>query len=103
MTNNIPVDKFLQVVIYGVGCGMSGGWWRNQYNKHHSMPQKIGHDVDLETLSLLAFTEKVVKKAGMTQKFWIRIQAFMFPILTCSLVAAGWQFFLHPRYMLRTK
>jgi fatty acid desaturase len=103
LTSNIAIDRFLQVVIYGVGCGMSGGWWRNQHNKHHSMPQKLGHDVDLQTLPLLAFTEKVVKKAGMPQKLWIRIQAFMFPLLTCFLVASGWQFFLHPRYMVRTQ
>jgi fatty acid desaturase len=38
---------------------MSGSWWRNQHNKHHAMPQKIGHDVDLNTLPLVAFTEKV--------------------------------------------
>lgn len=103
LTGNIAIDKFLQIVIYGVGCGMSGGWWRNQHNKHHSMPQKLGHDVDLQTLPLLAFTEKVAKKVGMTQKLWIRMQAFMFPVITCFLVATGWQFFLHPRYMIRTK
>ena len=40
---------------------MSGSWWRNQHNKHHAMPQKIGHDVDLNTLPLVAFTEKVSK------------------------------------------
>ena len=56
---NIFVDRTLQVVLYGVGCGMSGSWWRNQHNKHHAMPQKIGHDVDLNTLPLVAFTEKV--------------------------------------------
>ena len=53
------MDRTLQVVLYGVGCGMSGSWWRNQHNKHHAMPQKIGHDVDLNTLPLVAFTEKV--------------------------------------------
>jgi fatty acid desaturase len=103
LTNNITIDRFLQVVIYGVGCGMSGAWWRIQHNKHHSMPQKLEHDVDLRTLPLLAFTEKVVKRAGMPQKLWIRVQAFMFPLLTCFLVASGWQFYLHPRHMLRTK
>jgi fatty acid desaturase len=103
MTSIIPVDRFLQIVIYGVGCGMSGGWWRSQHNKHHSMPQKLGHDVDLDTLPLLAFTEKIAKRVGITQKLWLRMQAFMFPVMTCSLVALGWQLYLHPRYMFRTK
>jgi fatty acid desaturase 2 (delta-6 desaturase) len=101
LTGNIAIDRFMQVVIYGVGCGMSGGWWRTQHNKHHSMPQKIGHDVDLNTLPLLAFTEKVAKNVGMSQKVWIRLQAFLFPVVTCFLVASGWQFYLHPRFILR--
>ena len=103
MTNVIAVDRLLQIVIYGVGCGMSGGWWRSQHNKHHSMPQKLGHDVDLDTLPLIAFTEKVAKRVGVTQKLWLRMQSFLFPVVTCSLVALGWQFYLHPRYMIRTK
>lgn len=103
LTGYIPVDRLLQIVIYGVGCGMSGGWWRNQHNKHHSMPQKADHDVDLNTLPLVAFTSKVVNKAGNALKGWIRLQAILFPVITTSLVALGWQFFLHPRHILRTK
>ena len=93
----------LQVIIYGVGCGMSGGWWRNQHNKHHSMPQKLGHDVDLNTLPLVAFTSKVVKRVGVPMKLWLRLQALMFPTVTCQLVALGWQLYLHPRHIIRTK
>lgn len=58
-TGNIALDKNLQIALYGVGCGMSASWWRIQHNKHHAMPQKLGHDVDLNTLPLVAFTEKV--------------------------------------------
>ena len=100
---NIFVDRTLQIVLYGVGCGMSGSWWRNQHNKHHAMPQKLGHDVDLNTLPLVAFTEKVAKKMGMTQKLWIKSQGYMFPVLTTTLVTLGWQFYLHPQHVLRTK
>ncbi len=103
LTGNITVDKYIQIVVYGVGCGMSGGWWRNQHNKHHSMPQKIGHDVDLNTLPLVAFTEKVVKKIGAFQKGWLLLQAYLFPLITTLLVALGWQVYLHPRHIIRTK
>jgi len=103
LTGNINIDRALQIVLYGVGCGMSGGWWRIQHNKHHSMPQKIGHDVDLDTLPLVAFTDKVVRKIGFPLKLWIRLQAVLFPVVTCFLVAIGWQFFLHPRHIVRTK
>jgi fatty acid desaturase len=100
---NIAIDRSLQIVLYGLGCGMSGSWWRNQHNKHHSMPQKIGADVDLNTLPLVAFTNKVFKKMGLSQKLWIRMQAFLFPLLTTFLVTIGWQFYLHPRHVVRTK
>lgn len=103
LTGNINVDCAIQIIFYGVGCGMSGGWWRSQHNKHHSTPQKLGHDVDLDTLPLVAFSKKVVQKIGAPLKSWIKLQAFLFPIITTSLVALGWQFYLHPRYMLRTK
>ena len=103
LTGIIPVDRALQVVLYGLGCGMSGSWWRNQHNKHHSMPQKLGHDVDLNTLPLVAFTSKVVKRIGLPMKVWIRMQGFLFPIATTLLVALGWQFYLHPRHAMRVK
>jgi hypothetical protein len=82
---------------------MSGSWWRNQHNKHHSTPQKLGHDVDLNTLPLVAFTRKVIKKMGVPLKLWISMQAYLFPVLTTLLVALGWQFYLHPRHTIRTK
>mmetsp|Transcript_20845 Transcript_20845/g.35341 ORF Transcript_20845/g.35341 Transcript_20845/m.35341 type:complete len:418 (+) Transcript_20845:61-1314(+) len=103
LTGNIFVDRTIQVLYYGVGCGMSGSWWRNQHNKHHSMPQKLGHDVDLNTLPLVAFTEKVAKRVGLPLKWWIRLQAFLFPTVTTSLVALGWQYYLHIRHILRVK
>jgi fatty acid desaturase 2 (delta-6 desaturase) len=103
LTGKIPVDRGLQIALYGMGCGMSGSWWRNQHNKHHSMPQKLGHDVDLNTLPLVAFTSAVCKRLGFVGKLWIRLQAPLFPIATTLLVALGWQFFLHPRHVIRTK
>lgn len=44
LTGNIKVDRHLQMAIYGLGCGMSGCYWRNQHNKHHATPQKLGAD-----------------------------------------------------------
>lgn len=103
LTGNIGVDRAMQVIFYGVGCGMSASWWRNQHNKHHAMPQKLGHDGDLNTLPLVAFTEKVCKRVGLSMKYWLRLQAFLFPAVTTLLVALGWQYFLHVRHILRVK
>jgi fatty acid desaturase len=82
---------------------MSAGWWRSSHNKHHAMPQKLGHDVDLNTMPLVAFTEKVCKGIGVPAKMWIRIQAVMFPTATTLVAWLLYQFYLHPQHILHVK
>merc|ERR1711871_514498 len=104
MTGNIQTDRVLQLLIYGIGCGMSGAWWRNQHNKHHATPQKLQHDVDLDTLPLVAFHAKIAARArSPLVKLWLRLQCYLFIPVSCLLVASGWQLYLHPRHALRTK
>lgn len=105
MTGYIPLDIKLQEVLYGFGCGMSGAWWRVQHNKHHAAPQKLKHDVDLDTLPLVAFNGAVAKlgRKSPVMRFWLPLQHCCFPVVTCSLVALGWQLFLHPRHMVRMR
>ena len=104
LTGVIKTDRFLQEAIYGVGCGMSAAWWRNQHNKHHATPQKLQHDVDLDTLPLVAFHAQVAAKAkGALMKQWLKLQCYLFIPLSCLLVASGWQLYLHPRHAHRTK
>eukprot|EP00930_Biecheleria_cincta_P015863 TRINITY_DN13087_c0_g1_i1.p1 TRINITY_DN13087_c0_g1~~TRINITY_DN13087_c0_g1_i1.p1 ORF type:complete len:757 (-),score=157.16 TRINITY_DN13087_c0_g1_i1:76-2016(-) len=103
LTGDIKVDRNIQVLFYGVGCGMSAGWWRSNHNRHHATPQKLGHDADLETLPLVAFNAAVVKGIrSPVMKKWLQAQAYLFMPLTCFLVVLGWQLYLHPRYMMRT-
>lgn len=102
-TGVIPVDIALQVFFYGFGCGMSAAFWRNQHNKHHATPQKLRHDVDLDTLPLVAFNSRVAHiRPKMVNRAWIRLQPYLFAPLTTLVVALGWQFFLHPRHSFRT-
>jgi len=104
LTGVIKTDRFLQEAIYGVGCGMSAAWWRNQHNKHHATPQKLQHDVDLDTLPLVAFHAKIAARArSPLVKLWLRLQCYLFIPVSCLLVASGWQLYLHPRHALRTK
>lgn len=105
LTTNIKLDVYLQEMIFGLGDGMSGGWWRSQHNRHHATPQKLGHDVDLETLPLVAFNKKIAIRAAKSPftKAWLSMQAFLFAPVTCLLVAFSWQFILHPRFIFRTK
>mmetsp|Transcript_12026 Transcript_12026/g.14294 ORF Transcript_12026/g.14294 Transcript_12026/m.14294 type:complete len:419 (+) Transcript_12026:47-1303(+) len=104
LTGNITIDHALQVITYGLGCGMSAAWWRNQHNKHHAMPQKLEHDVDLNTLPLVLFhLDAASHQKAPASKWWLRMQAMLFPNLICSMVAMFWQLYLHPRHALRTK
>lgn len=105
LTGHIPTDITIQVITYGVGSGMSAAFWRNQHNKHHATPQKLAHDVDLDTLPFVMFNSKLKDgpQAKLINKNWVRLQGYLFAPVTCLLVALGWQLFLHPRHMLRTK
>jgi len=103
LTGDIKMDRCLQIWLYGLGCGMPGGWWRSNHNKHHAAPQKLEHDGDLETLPLVAFHTAVTKGVrSPVLRAWLRAQAYLFMPVTCCLVVLGWQFFLHPRYMFKT-
>jgi len=103
LTGNIKRDQFLQIWLYGVGCGMSAGWWRSQHNRHHATPQKVGADPDLDTLPLVLFNTAVTARGvPKMMKRWLQAQAFLFIPLSCLLVVLGWQLYLHPRYVLRT-
>ncbi|KNC53610.1 delta-5 desaturase [Thecamonas trahens ATCC 50062] len=97
-TGYMWLDRRIQEFVYGVGDGMSAGWWRSQHNRHHAMPQHLEHDVDLKTLPLVAFHAEIAKKGN---PFWLRFQAYLFLPVVTLLVTLGWQFFLHPRYMIR--
>ena len=57
----------IQEYAYGVGCGMSASWWRSQHNRHHATPQKLKHDVDLDTLPLVAFHSAIFSKVKKNQ------------------------------------
>jgi fatty acid desaturase len=49
-------------------------------------------------------TEKIATKARHPLlKAWLRKQAFFFTPVSCLLVALGWQYYLHPRHIVRTK
>jgi fatty acid desaturase len=104
LTGQPKVDRALQIVLYGVGCGMSAGWWRSQHNRHHATPQKLQHDVDLDTLPLVAFNSAIAARTkSPVIRTWLRLQAALFIPVSCVLVALGWQFYLHPRYVIRKR
>lgn len=101
LTGNPKFDRLLQALIYGMGCGMSSSWWSSQHNRHHAMPQRLKHDVDLETMPLIAFNAKVVKNPKRDGKgFFVQNQSILFLAIDTLLVATMWKTYLHPRYVL---
>lgn len=103
LTGNITIDRNIQMFFYGVGCGMSGAFWRNQHNKHHATPQKLKHDVDLDTLPFVAFNKAIIEKIrNPFVRRWLSYQGYLFAPLSTLLVTLGWQCFLHPRHCIRT-
>jgi len=112
LTGSLHADWRIQEFFYNFGTGLSASYWRNQHNKHHAAPQKVDHDVDLNTLPLLAFNAKCVTdtKVGrkiMKSKFytnwWLPAQAVLFPCVICWLVLTFWMFYLHPRFAIVKK
>lgn len=55
--------------------GLSSTWWRRGHNRHHAMPQRLNHDIDLNTMPLVAYNAKVVKKPKDGKGFLVQNQA----------------------------
>ncbi|KAJ6635010.1 Acyl-lipid (8-3)-desaturase [Pseudolycoriella hygida] len=101
-TGNCKIDKILHSIFNGVGVGLSATRWRRTHNRHHAMPQRLNHDVDLDTMPILAFNAKVVKNSKDGKGFMVQNQAFLF-LIDLFLVGFVWKFFLDPKFVLKRK
>lgn len=101
LSGNPKVDRVLHAIFFGVGLGLSSSWWNNQHNRHHAMPQRLHHDVDLNTLPLLAYNVKVVKNSKDGKRFWIQYQSFLFVLFDTLLVGILWCLYIHPKYVFK--
>jgi len=104
------LDKLLQEFFIGFGLSSSATMWNSMHEKHHSTPQKVGYDLDIDTTPLVAFhrtalvekeTAKKGKKTGFSME-WFKYQAWTFLPVTCLFVMLFWLFYLHPRKVIRT-
>jgi len=104
LTGNIKIDKGIQIFFMGFMMFGDGSLWNNMHNKHHATPQKIGHDIDLDTAPLVAFHNNASKKQNALTKLWLKYQAYTFlPVTSGLLVMPFWAFYLHPRKVVRDK
>lgn len=113
LTGIKSVDRGIQLVTLGFGGGVSGTLWNSMHHKHHATPQKVKHDIDLDTTPFVAFFDKAFETGGRRVstgssvlshllRVWMRLQAWLFlPVTNGLLVHLFWMYYLHPRRALQ--
>ena len=62
--------------------GFSCHWWTEKHNTHHALTNLRGADPDIDTLPLLAFSERDLPAAGPWVRLLVRLQPFiLLPLL----------------------
>jgi len=107
LTGKMWLDMRIQSFFIGFGLSSSGSMWNAMHEKHHATPQKIKHDLDIDTTPLVAFFNEALTKnrnAGAPYSaLWLKFQQFTFvPITSGVVVMLFWLFYLHPRKVLRS-
>ena len=108
-TGNRHIDRVIQAFTMGFGNGISSSVWNSMHNKHHATPQKVKHDIDLDTTPLIAFFNRAFEynlhgkaTAKYMNRWWMRFQAWIFlPVVNGILIPLFWMFYLHPRKVLQ--
>lgn len=107
LTGSIFWDKQIQAFFIGFGLSSSASMWNNMHQKHHATPQKVAHDLDIDTTPLVAFfNDALVKRKSKApySVWWLKFQALTFVPLTSGVVVMlFWLFYLHPRQVIRKK
>jgi fatty acid desaturase len=71
--------------------GMSATWWSDKHNRHHSHPNQLGMDPDIE-IPFLDFTgTQALAQINPFRQFLVRHQAFLF-LPALMTVAVGLQY-----------
>lgn len=104
LTGNKGIDRALQTFTMGFGGGTSSSVWNSMHTRHHAAPQKIKHDIDLDTTPLVAFFNQAFEKnpngpktARFMSRWWMRLQAWTFlPVVNGIFVHLFWVYYLHP-------
>jgi fatty acid desaturase len=103
------VDRAIQTFTMGFGGGVSSSVWNSMHQKHHATPQKVKHDVDLDTTPLVAFFDRAFEEntngkaaTRFMNRWWMRFQAWTFlPVVNGILVHLFWTYYLHPKKVFK--
>ena len=104
-TGNKRIDRAFQTFIMGFGSGVSSSVWNSMHQRHHAAPQKIKHDIDLDTTPFVAFFNRAFEStrhgpntARFMNRWWMRLQAWTFlPLINGVFVHLLWMYYLHPK------
>ena len=108
-TGNKRIDHAIQKCIMGIGTGFSSTVWTSMHQRHHATPQKIKHDIDLDTTPFVAFFNTAFEEntngktaARFMNRWWMRFQVWTFlPFVAGLFVHLFWMYYLHPKKMFR--
>lgn len=77
VARNSRINRLLGYLHGNLLIGMSADWWTRKHNEHHSNPNQIDTDPDID-IPLLAFSqEQAIERTGFS-KFVVKYQAFLF-------------------------
>lgn len=104
-TGNKSIDRAIQTFTMGIGGGFSSYLWNSMHHRHHAAPQKIKHDIDLDTTPIVAFFSRAFEEntngptsARFMNRWWMRLQAWTFlPVVNGIMVHLFWTYHLHPK------
>lgn len=101
-TGHIPSDRWIQKATIGFGLLTSGSMWNHMHNRHHATTQKLGYDMDLDTMPFVLFHRDAYDDQKLLSSTWLQYQAYTFlPITSGLLVMVFWIYYLHPRKIWR--
>ena len=101
-TGDIYTDTLIQKATIGFGLLTSGPMWNHMHNRHHATTQKLGYDMDLETMPFVLFNSHAYSPQKLLSSTWLKYQAYSFlPITSGLFVMLFWIFYLHPRKIWR--
>ncbi len=74
-------NRWVGRVLAGVGTGLSYAWWVDKHNTHHSRPNQIGVDRDIES-NVVAFTPEATDRRTGLRAVLAKRQGWVFlPLL----------------------
>lgn len=87
--NSTRANDLAGLIFGNLLVGISRSWWIEKHNAHHSHPNQIDLDPDID-LMVIAFTEDQARNTRGPARWIVKYQAyFLFPLMT--LLGIGWR------------